>query len=132
MTQAVLQTPPRKQAFSPQTIRISSKRQITIPAQLYRDMGFTDYAWIEETDEGLLIKPLKTKNEDVSLSILRKLVEDGFEGDELLKKYEEVYPKVLDFHDKLTEAEDDIRKGRVHNAEDVQQEMRAKYGLHRD
>lgn len=132
MAQAVMEAPKRAKAASPQTIRISSKRQITIPAHLYRDMGFTEYAWIERTDEGLLIKPLEVENEDVSLSVLRKLVESGYEGQELLDKYEEVYPRALDFHQKILEAEDDIRAGRVHNAEDVQQEMRAKYGLYRD
>lgn len=45
--------------MAPQRIKVSSKRQITIPAKAYKDMGFTEYALIEQTDEGLLIKPLK-------------------------------------------------------------------------
>ncbi len=43
--------------MAPQRIKVSSKRQITIPAKAYKDMGFTEYALIEQTDEGLLIKP---------------------------------------------------------------------------
>lgn len=49
--------------MAPQRIKVSSKRQITIPAKAYKDMGFTEYALIEQTDEGLLIKPLKVEDE---------------------------------------------------------------------
>ena len=38
--------------MAPQRIKVSSKRQITIPAKAYKDMGFTEYALIEQTDEG--------------------------------------------------------------------------------
>ena len=41
--------------MAPQRIKVSSKRQITIPAKAYKDMGFTEYALIEQTDEGLLL-----------------------------------------------------------------------------
>ena len=49
--------------MAPQRIKVSSKRQITIPAKAYKDMGFTEYALIEQTDEGLLIKPLNVEDE---------------------------------------------------------------------
>ena len=35
--------------MAPQRIKVSSKRQITIPAKAYKDMGFTEYALIEAT-----------------------------------------------------------------------------------
>ena len=59
--------------MAPQRIKVSSKRQITIPAKAYKDMGFTEYALIEQTDEGLLIKPLKVEDEEISLDVLRRL-----------------------------------------------------------
>lgn len=85
--------------MKPQRIKVSSKRQITIPAKAYRDMGFTEYAWMEQTDEGLLIKPLAVDDEDISLSILRKLVDEGYKGEALVARYAEVCPRVVKFQD---------------------------------
>lgn len=85
--------------MAPQRIKVSSKRQITIPAKAYKDMGFTEYALIEQTEEGLLIKPLKVEDEITPLSVLRDLVEGGYEGEELLARYAEVYPGACEVRD---------------------------------
>lgn len=83
----------------PQRIKVSSKRQITIPAKVYKDMGFTEYALIEQTDEGLLVKPLKVEDEGVSLDVLRRLIAEGYEGEELVERYAAVCPRVIRFSD---------------------------------
>ena len=83
----------------PQRIKVSSKRQITIPAKAYKDMGFTDYALIEQTDEGLLIKPLKVEDEGVSLDVLRRLITEGYAGEELVERYAALCPHVVRFSD---------------------------------
>lgn len=80
-------------------VRISSKRQITIPAKTYRDMGFAEYALLEETSEGLLIKPLQVQDEGLSLDILRQLIDEGYEGEELVERFAAVCPRVLRFSD---------------------------------
>lgn len=49
-----------------------------------KDMGFTEYALIEQTDEGLLIKPLKVEDERISLDVLRRLIVEGCEGEALV------------------------------------------------
>lgn len=82
-----------------QRIKVSSKRQITIPAKAYKDMGFTEYALIEQTDEGLLIKPLKVEDEGVSLDVLRRLIAEGYEGEALVERYAAVCPHVIRFED---------------------------------
>lgn len=46
--------------------------------------GFTEYALIEQTDEGLLIKPLKVEDERISLDVLRRLIVEGCEGEALV------------------------------------------------
>lgn len=89
--------------LAPQRIRVSSKRQITIPAKAYKEMGFNEYALIEQTDEGLLIKPLKVEDEGLSLDILRKLIDEGYEGEELVERYAAVCPKVIRFADLVAE-----------------------------
>ena len=85
--------------LQPQRIRVSSKRQITIPAKAYKEMGFAEYALIEQTDEGLLIKPLKVEDEGLSLDILRRLIDEGYEGEALVERYAQVCPRVLKFSD---------------------------------
>lgn len=85
--------------MAPQRIKVSSKRQITIPAKAYKDMGFTEYALIEQTDEGLLIKPLKVEDEGISLDVLRRLIAEGYEGEALVERYAAVCPHVIKFED---------------------------------
>lgn len=85
--------------MAPQRIKVSSKRQITIPAKAYKDMGFTEYALIEQTDEGLLIKPLKGEDEGISLDVLRRLIAEGYEGEALVERYAAVCPRVIQFED---------------------------------
>ena len=85
--------------MAPQRIKVSSKRQITIPAKAYKDMGFTEYALIEQTDEGLLIKPLKAEDEGMSLDVLRRLIAEGYEGEALVERYAAVCPHVIKFED---------------------------------
>ena len=116
----------------PQAIRISSKRQITIPAKIYKKMGFSEYAWIEETEEGLLIKPVPVEDEDVSLYVLRRLVEEGFEGEELIERYKEACPRVVKFHELVQDAHRDVLAGDYVSARETQQRMRERYGLYRD
>lgn len=48
-------------------------------------MGFTEYALIEQTDEGLLIKPLNVEDEGMSLDVLRRLIAEGYEGEALVE-----------------------------------------------
>ena len=76
-------------AATPHTIRISSKRQITIPSKLYKKKGFAEYALIKETPEGLLITPASPDEEDASLVILRQLVDEGLEGESLIERYKQ-------------------------------------------
>ncbi|MDO4289924.1 MAG: nucleotidyltransferase domain-containing protein [Eggerthellaceae bacterium] len=85
----------RAASKKPQTIRISSKRQITIPSKLYKEKGFAEYARIEETPEGLLITPASPDEEDASLLILRQLVDEGFEGESLIERYKQARAGVL-------------------------------------
>ena len=60
---------------------------------------------------------------------MRWLVEKGYEGNELLAKYEEVRPKFLSFHRKIREAEEDIAAGRVTSMEAIRAEIRDRYGI---
>ncbi len=112
-----------------QTVKISSKRQITIPSKFYEAGGFDEYALCTWTENGLLLQPLKVNDEDNSVTILRQLVAEGYEGDELIDKYEEIQNKIVSIKHKLQIAEDDIAEGRVGPVGEMFESVRKQYGL---
>lgn len=113
----------------PQTIKISSKRQITIPAKYYEAAGFGEYALCTWTDQGILLQPLDVDDEDVAVDILRSLVKQGFEGEELIERYQETKRKIVSVRRKLEEAERDVSDGRVDTYENMRDRIRQKYGV---
>lgn len=114
----------------PLAIKISSKRQITIPAKAYEEAGFKDYALCTWTDKGMFLQPLDVEDEDVTIDILRYLIKEGYEGEDLIAQYKAMKKKVVSVKDKLNEAERDIAEGRVGSAREMQKRMREKYGLY--
>ena len=114
----------------PLAIKIYSKRQITIPAKAYEEAGFKDYALCTWTDKGMFLQPLDVEDEDVTIDILRYLINEGYEGEDLIAQYKAMKKKVVSVKDKLDEAERDIAEGRVGSAREMQNRMREKYGLY--
>lgn len=113
----------------PTIVKISSKRQITIPAKIYEGAGFKDYALCTWADKGMFLQPLNVDSEDVTVDILRHLIEKGFEGEDLIARYQEMKKKIVPLRDRIDEAERDIAEGRVGSAEEMQKRIKAKYGL---
>ena len=113
----------------PQIIKISSKRQITIPAKFYEGGSFKEYALATWTDDGLLIQPLDVDNEDVTVDILRYLIGQGCEGEDLIARYQEMKRKIIPVSTKLDEAERDIVEGRVDSYENMRARLRERYGF---
>ena len=65
--------------------KISSKGQVSIPKAWLGDGGFNEYATIAFTDEGILVKPIElSDNDEFDALILRELIAQGLEGDELV------------------------------------------------
>ena len=62
-------------------------------------------------------------------TILRQLVAEGYEGDELVDKYEEIQNKIVSIKHKLQKAEDDIAEGRVGPVGEMFESVRKQYGL---
>ena len=86
----------------PQRVKISSKRQVTIPARWYREMGFDEYALATWTEDGLLLQPISVDDEDVTVDILRQLIAEGYKGDELIDEYCKVDAlRQIDFRSRL-------------------------------
>ena len=83
----------------PLAIKISSKRQITIPAKAYEEAGFKDYALCTWTDKGMFLQPLDVEDEDVTIDILRYLINEGYEGEDLIAQYKAMKKKVVSVKD---------------------------------
>jgi len=115
--------------WEPRVIKISRKRQITIPAEVYEGAGFADYALASWTEDGLTIQPINVNDEDSSVAILRSLLAQGFDGEELVNEFEKIRSKVVLFDRKVDEAIEDVEQGRTRPFDEVQTELKAKYGL---
>lgn len=113
----------------PQTVKISSKRQITIPSQWYKAMDFGDYALCTWTENGLLLQPLDVSTSNTTANLLRHLIALGYEGDELVDQYEALSQASLSLEERMQAAERAIKGSRVKPAEDVQAKMQQKHGL---
>lgn len=72
-------------AVKPLVRKISSKGQVSIPKAWLESRGFDEYATIVFTDEGILVKPVElSDNDEFDALILRELIAQGLEGDELV------------------------------------------------
>lgn len=115
----------------PRRVKISSKRQITIPVDIYERQGFTEYALLSETPNGLVVQPVELTDDDEELTVrlLRFLIDQGCEGEELLQRYSEIKPKFISYFKAVGQSDKDIANGRVRDFDEVQREMRERYGL---
>lgn len=122
---------PAEELAEPKRIKISSKRQITIPASTYEKYGFAEYAYLEETEDGLFIAPVDLADEDDALTeqLLRYLIEKGYSGEDLISKYKEIKPMFFSIHTAIRKSQEDIEAGRVADAREMQVRLREKYGL---
>ncbi len=113
------------------TIRISSKNQVTIPSAARKKYSFGDYALCTFTDEGILLQPIdRTDNsDDLTVTLLRHPIDEGYEGEELLAKHEELKPKFLDFAGRVLGAEEGFAEGRTTTYPSIRENIRNKSGL---
>ena len=119
-----------EQKIAPRIIKISRKRQITIPADMYKKAGKPEYALASWQDDGsITVEPLSVRNEEASVSILRSLVDKGYEGDELVAEYEAIVNHIVDFNRKIAEALEDEAAGREGSFAELQREMERVYGV---
>lgn len=84
----------RGAAMENKRIKISSKRQITIPQQFFNSLGFADEAECSLKDGALIIRPVRQNGGEFAEQILADLLAQGYQGDELLAKFKEAQSKV--------------------------------------
>ena len=76
-------------------IRVSGKRQITIPQKYFEKLDLNDEVECVLEDNAIIIRNIpKTTMYDFSENILSDLIEQGFTGKELLFKFKEMSKKI--------------------------------------
>ena len=99
--------------WEPRVIKISSKRQITIPADVYESAGFAEYALVSWAEGGFTVQPVDVRDEDTTVRILRHLLAAGYDGEELIDEYEKINKKMIKFEQLVEEGVRDADEGRV-------------------
>ncbi|MBR5509706.1 MAG: hypothetical protein IKV59_06605 [Lachnospiraceae bacterium] len=69
-------------------IGISSNGQITIPQKYFDELGFGTEAQCFIMNDGILLKPYYGEITSVASEILRDVLADGFQGEDILKEFE--------------------------------------------
>lgn len=76
-------------------IRISGKRQITIPQKYYDTLGFDTEAECILRGNELVIRPVSERSGgEFAEAILADLIAQGYQGDPLLSKFKEMQKKM--------------------------------------
>lgn len=76
-------------------IRISSKRQVTIPQRYFDRLGFGQEAECILRGDELIIRPIATQSDGAfSEQILADLIAQGYSGEELLERFKAAQKKV--------------------------------------
>jgi virulence-associated protein VagC len=97
-------------------IRVSGKRQITIPLKYFLSLGLSDQVECSLEDGALVIRPLTQDENEFSVEILKDLVAQGFTGDELIQKFTETSQQIKKAVRSMVEEADGIAAGQRHFA----------------
>lgn len=103
LANAILSGDSKMKELKPKRVKVSKQRQISIPKEYYEKLNFEDEAIVELTDLGIIVRPAKTENVDLSEYILKDLIKMGYKEDELLNKFIEIKRNLPTTIDKLTE-----------------------------
>lgn len=93
-------------------INVTGKRQITIPIKFYEALELSTEVECILEEDSLVIRPLKRENNEFSVEILKDLVGQGYEGDELIKQFELQSKRVKRAVRNLLEEADNIASGK--------------------
>lgn len=111
-------------------VKITSKRQLTIPKAFFDYLGMEDTVHAVLLDDGILIKPaIKKSVQEVDVeAILQKVINEGYSGDELADEFArrvKEYNRVLEgrinefLNDMTSEEVSDEREGDDFNGLDM-------------
>ena len=77
------------------TIRISEKRQLTIPQKFFEALGFSTEAECILRGNEIVLRPVREQGGgEFAEQILADLIAQGFSGDQLLTEFKKMHKKV--------------------------------------
>ena len=97
-------------------IKISKKRQITIPLEFYNQLGFENEVECSLEGGAVVIRPFREKTQDLSVDILKDLISQGYTGDELVIQFEKRRKDIKTAVSNLIEEADCIAAGEKKSA----------------
>ena len=79
----------KRKNYDRRIVRVSGKRQITIPLKYFQSLSLGDQVECSLEDGALVIRPLSQEGNEFSVEILKHLVAQGLTGDALIQKFTE-------------------------------------------
>lgn len=98
----------KPEQFEKSRIKISSKRQITIPSKYYEALGFDKEIECIKSNGMLILIPVKSDESYFAEEILKDLINQGYSGERLLDEFKKMSRKVKPAVEKLIEEADRI------------------------
>lgn len=96
-------------------IKISSKRQITIPAKYFEALGLEKEIDCIYSNDMLILTSVKRDDAAFAEEILTDLIKQGYSGEKLLEEFKMINRKVRPAVEKLIEEADKIAKKASNN-----------------
>lgn len=101
-------------AMTSKKVSISAKRQITIPQKFFALLGFENEAECAIRGNELVLRPVRTNaGGEFAEQILADLINQGYGGKELLKKFKEEQKKIRPAVEAMIAEADDIAAGKI-------------------
>lgn len=91
-------------------IRISSKRQVTIPAKYYDGLGLSDEVDCIYADNMLILLPVKQEDSAFAEEILADLIQQGYTGETLLSEFKRINRQIRPVIEQIIEEADALAK----------------------
>ena len=95
-------------------INVTDKRQVTIPLRFYEKLRFGKEIECLLTNDAVVLRPFTNTDDNLNftMEILKDLVSQGYNGDELLTKFEEQSVNIRKSICALIEEADEIAEGK--------------------
>ncbi len=93
-------------------VRVSGKRQITIPLKYYQSLALGDQVECSLEDGALIIRPISQEGSEFSVEILKDLVAQGLTGEALIQKFTERNQQIKTAIRNILDEADDIASGK--------------------
>lgn len=96
-------------------LRISSKRQLTIPVKYFEGMGLTNEVDCIYANNMLIIKPPRDEGSAFAEEILSDLINQGYSGQKLLTEFRRINRQIRSAIEKPIEEADSFAKAASEN-----------------